>query len=64
MRATQPGDGAELLPGVIERASVHALAAGKQAADLCLEVFARFADAPKSSSRFKAIVSAKDGTGT
>jgi hypothetical protein len=53
-----------LSPGVVERASVRLLAAGRPAPDLCVEATVRFPDEPGATATIRGTFRASDGTGT
>lgn len=61
--AQEPMDGAQVWPGIIERASLASIASGKTAPDLCVRATVRFIDDPKSKETFEGSFSALNGSG-
>ncbi|MCZ7680568.1 MAG: hypothetical protein M5U28_18105 [Sandaracinaceae bacterium] len=63
LEAQEPGDGASVLPGLLDAASLRALASGRPAPELCVRASVRLLDEPRPL-RVEARLSAGDGTGT
>ena len=64
LTAFQPMDGAMVSPGLVERGSLRALAAGKKAAPICIDVNVAFIDQPGARTSFHAAFDPTDGDGT
>lgn len=64
LSAFQPMDGAMVSPGLVERGSLRALAAGKKAAPICIDVKVGFIDEPAARTSFRASFDPTDGDGT
>ena len=64
LHAQQPGDGASVLPSIVERTSVAKLSLGKKAPDVCIDVDVDFLDSSGAAGSFRATFDPKDGTGT
>lgn len=66
VHAQQPGDGASVLPNIVERTSLVALTQGKTAPDICVDVDVSFLDGTGSAAAgsFTASFDPTDGSGT
>lgn len=63
LQATQPMDGAEVLPGLVERSSLRALAGGRRAPDLCVRAEVALLDDGGARGTVTAHVDPSDGEG-